>query len=133
MASAALRIVDDTIENKIDPSLIAGFQDFWELYPRREARKDAVKAWDRIGPADRVAALVALLDWRRVWQARADYRYTPLPATWLNGERWTDELPAEHRQVATSASHVIANLPEHDRGEMPAKVREMLAKLRGGK
>ena len=116
-----------------DIKITAAFDDFWTLFPKRIARKDAMKAWARLTPEDRVASLMALLDWRRVWAARGDYQFTPNAATWLNGERWTDELPAEHRQVATSASHVIAKLPEHERGEMPAKVRDMLSKLRGAR
>ena len=110
------------------------FDDFWLLYTRRQARKDAVKAWTRLGPADQMEALVALVDWRRVWLARGDDRYTPLPATWLNGERWTDELPAEFVQRISHVSHVSAEVPAAGlRTEMPAHVRAMLAKLRAGR
>ena len=67
---------------------------FYTLYPRHEARKDAMKAWARMSEADRLAAVTAIADWRQVWRAQGrEIHHVPLPATWLNGERWTDELP----------------------------------------
>ena len=122
------------MQTQADANPAPCFDDFWLLYTRRQARKDAVKAWARLGPADQMEALVALVDWRRVWLARGDDRYTPLPATWLNGERWTDELPAEFVQRVSHASHVAAEVPAAGlRTEMPAHVRTMLAKLRAGR
>src|SRR5574343_1375842 len=104
------------------------FDDFWTLYPKRVARKDAVKAWTRMTLADRVDALVALVDWRRVWLARGEMEYVPHPATWLNGERWTDELPVDC--APRHASHAPAK-PQDDapRGAMPESVRLALAKV----
>lgn len=78
-----------------------------------------------------MAALVALVDWRRVWAARGDSQFTPHAATWLNGERWTDEIPEEFKQRAAHVSHVIAKPPESGKREpMPEHVRQAIAKLR---
>ena len=85
------------------------WDDFWTLYPRRVAKKDALKAWSRLKPAQQMAAIVACAAWRRVW-ATKDLDYLPYPATWINGERWEDELPPEFTQ--SNASHVAAALPE---------------------
>lgn len=126
MERAALKVVENTPEKSAEP---ATFEDFWTLYPRKEARKEALKSWSRIGEVDRLEAVVALVDWRRVWHARADYRYTPLPATWLNGERWTDELPAEHRQRPQSHAPVAAR-PDVPKGEMPEHVKALIARMR---
>lgn len=107
------------------------FMDFYAIYPRHEARKDALKAWSGMPEHDQLAALVAIVDWRRVWMAQGrEAQHTPLPATWLRGERWTDELPTVARQVS-SASHVMAAPVAHERGVMPESVRAALAKLRG--
>ena len=68
---------------------------FYTLYPRHEARKDAMKAWAKMSEADKLAAVTAIADWRQVWREQGrEIHHTPLPASWLNGERWTDEIPA---------------------------------------
>lgn len=71
----------------------SGFEAFWKSYPRREARKDAYKAWRQLQPDDATKEHihVALL-WQcqqRGWQQSTEF--IPLPATWLRGERWHDE------------------------------------------
>lgn len=119
------------VKQEATPSVeTAAFEDFWTLYPRRVARKDAVRAWDRLTAVQKIEALVALVDWRRVWMVRGEMEFVPHAATWLNGERFYDDLPSD--STPTHASHVPAK--PHDetpRGEMPQKVRDALAKLRG--
>jgi hypothetical protein len=123
-----LALVDKTTGEVLESA--PDFQDFWCLYPRRVARKDALKAWSRLSPAQQVEAITALVIWRRVW-AKKELDYVPYPATWLNGERWTDEPPPEFTQ--SNAAHVAAQLPEQPaRTVMPEAVKALLAKLRGG-
>lgn len=107
----------------------ATFDDFWLLYPRRVAKRDAQKAWSRMTADEQAAAVVAMVDWRRVWRGK-DPQYIPHPATWLNGARWEDELPASNE--ASHASHVQAE-PEKPfvKSVMPEHVKALLAKLRG--
>ena len=33
---------------QLTQKLAAGFQAFWDRYPRREAKKDATKAWGQV-------------------------------------------------------------------------------------
>ena len=103
----------------------ATWDDFWTLYPRRVAKKDAQKAWAQMSEAQRMSAVVACANWRKIW-ATKDAEYLPYPASWLRGERWEDELPSS----VSHASHVPAQSQEQKRGEMPAHVRELLARLR---
>ena len=111
------------------PAESASFDDFWLLYPKRVARRDAEKAWTRLTDGERVASLVALVKWRRVWLARDEMQFVPHAATWLRGARWEDELPSDATPM--HASHVATSLPPlPERGEMPAEVRAALAKLR---
>jgi hypothetical protein len=71
-------------------------------------------------------AIIGITSWRKVWMARGEWEYVPYAATWLNGERWEDELPATMIQVP-----VPTKLPEQgERTRMPDHVRELLAKLR---
>ena len=109
----------------------ATFDDFWLLYPRRVARRDAMKAWAQMTQAEQMAAVVAMVDWRRVW-ATKDREFLPYPATWLRGARWEDELP--DTDAPGAAAHAPAVLPvQGERVAMPEKVRAALAKLRAGR
>lgn len=70
------------------------FQDFWDAYPRREAKKDALKAWSQLHPSDEVITqMLEALSWQTQQDSwvRDDGQYIPLPASWIRGERWTDE------------------------------------------
>lgn len=131
MASAALTVVSDTTENKFTPAAY-GFEEFWLLYPRKEARKDAAKAWQQcVIDSALVDIFSSLVDWRRVWAGRTDSRYTPLAASWLRGERWSDEIPTEYRQ--RPASHApVKERESGEKTEMPDSVRLAIAKLRKG-
>lgn len=68
---------------------------FYDLYPRHEGRGQARRAWRaataKAKPPDIMAGLArAIARWR---SAGTDPKFIPLPATWLNGERWGDETP----------------------------------------
>lgn len=133
--SAALRIVQEVSEYVATPSekkLEAfGFEDAWALYPKKQARKDAMKAWGQVvTPGEVVSILVAIHEWRRVWNQR-DLQYVPLFASWIRGERWMDELPPEYRQSHQSHAPVRERV-ETERVEMPESVRAAIAKLRKG-
>lgn len=75
------------------------FAAFWSAYPRRVARKDALKTWHQTAdvrpPMDELLEALEQAKRSAQWQ-EAGGRYVPYPATWLRGERWTDEYePAQ--------------------------------------
>src|SRR3990167_6254832 len=80
---------------------------FWDVFPRHDGKKDARKAWAKLAPdAATVEYILAALFWQvrqRQWQ---DRRYIPMPATYLRGERWTDDPPAGERVSADIHGHV---------------------------
>ena len=122
-----LRVVGDAV---VDDDEIPTFESFWLLFPKRVAKLDAKKAWARISEKDRVAALVGLVAWRQLWMQN-DPQFVPHAASWLRGERWTDELP-EQWAASRPASHAaFAPDPEPvERTKMPQSVRDAIAKLR---
>lgn len=70
-----------------------GFDDFWSIWPRKDAKKNAEAAWNR---AVRRCAAQVILDSARAYAEhpnRPEKQYVPHAATWLNGDRWTDPLP----------------------------------------
>jgi hypothetical protein len=111
------------------------FTEFWILYPRKVARKDAERAWSRLGDRAQLAAMVGIIAWREVWayeyRMREDaYDYVPHPATWLNGERWEDEVPARFKPKPAVA--LAPTEPRTGRVERasPEVVKEIIAKWR---
>lgn len=86
------------------------FADFWAVWPRRDAKKDALKAWQQVNGDRHIDAILEALAWQiplREWDGG---RFTPLPATYLRGERWTDEKPvlASEREQQRHAEMVEA-------------------------
>lgn len=75
------------------------FSEFWPLYPKKQAKATAEKAYLKIKPdkalfekmKKALEAQKASFDWKK-----ENGRYIPLPATWLNGKRWEDELEDVH-------------------------------------
>jgi hypothetical protein len=107
----------------------ATFADFWTLFPKRIARMEAEKSWSRLSPAQRVDALVGLCAWRPVWIAENRLQFVPNASTWLNQQRWTDELPDQW--AVSHASHVpFAKTEPGKREPMPEHVKAAIARLR---
>lgn len=71
------------------------FTVFWDMYPRKEGKQNARKAWDKLCPDEellyRILDAIALQKESDQWM-RDNGRYIPLPASWLNGKRWEDEV-----------------------------------------
>lgn len=114
------------------------FDHFWALYPRKVAKLAARKAWAKVRPADHVAILEALVSWRPVWRDK-DPEYLPHGATWLNGERWEDELPQGYRKVTAESTlghqigHRSDDQPVPVRQSIPAHIQAVIDRLTGKK
>lgn len=115
-----------------EPELSIEFSDFWGMYPRRVAKKDARKAWDKITPKLHNQILTALFEWSRIWKDRGEIEYIPYPASWLNGERWEDEYPPHHRPYTARQYVQEQSKPtdERERKLIPAHVLAALKKIR---
>ena len=67
---------------------------FYELYPRKVCKKNAIKAWNKIDSSLHDAIMSALREQLPAMLA-GEKCYIPHPATWLNGGRWDDEVDAK--------------------------------------
>lgn len=98
-----------------DTDLLDGFAQFYRLYPRRQKRLNAESAWKKLKPdaALRETLLVALANHclRPDWIKNGG-QYIPLPATWLNGRCWEDEILANIEQ----SNHVDLDKIDHTLG-----------------
>lgn len=86
---------------QITQKLAHGFSGFWDRWPRKEARKDANKAWDSLRATPELEATIHdALDWQIPMYLEREPKYRPLAATWIRGERWTDEPPTPQTPTA---------------------------------
>lgn len=78
------------------------FDEFWKAYPKKVGKIAAQRAFEKKCTSDKTFAeiidglnKVVELDW-----STRETQYIPNPATWLNGERWKDEVKEVNRKVA---------------------------------
>ena len=73
----------------------ADFNEFWRVYPKRMGKQDALRAWSKLKVSgnllDIIIAAVKAQSRRPEWMKDGG-QFVPLPATWLNGRRWEDEV-----------------------------------------
>ncbi len=78
-----------------------GFAEFYAAYPRKEARRKAEQAWRAaLKRADRDTIMAGLAR----FPFQGDRQFVPLPASWLNADRWADQPPDP---VAVGASRQL--------------------------
>ena len=68
-------------------------EQFWRAYPRRVAKKAALRALERVRRSGEFSfsALLAAVDRYAAATASKDIQFVAHPATWLNHGRWDDE------------------------------------------
>lgn len=76
-----------------------GFERFWNKYPRKVSKPTARIAWNSLEVSeklyDRIMGAVEKYMRTRQWQ---DVNYIPYPETFLQDERWEDDIPDEQKQ-----------------------------------
>lgn len=97
-----------------------GFDRFWESYPRKTAKQEAIKAFEKLKPdAMLIETMVKAVERQKQsaqWQEDGG-RYIPHPATWINQRRWEDVLPAkgpEKLKVVNAAKYDQREYHESD-------------------
>ena len=84
---------DNKDNNPPTPQGDDGFDAFWAEVPRKAGKGQALKAYRAaLKKADAEIILQGMIDYAASVQGK-DAQYIAHPATWLNGERWQDELP----------------------------------------
>lgn len=92
--SSHYRDITNTEVSQEKPARPDLFDAFWKAYPKKRDRGHAEKAWpkalSKASAEEIVTAAVEFAVWcKRTGQER---KFIAYPATWLNGERWLDEL-----------------------------------------
>ena len=64
------------------------FKLFWSAYPKRVAKGQAVKTWNKVGGDEHIEDILKDLR-RREWPA--ERQFIPHPSSYLGAWRWLDE------------------------------------------
>ena len=96
------------------------FGKFWNIYPRKKGKGDALKKFLKINKDkfDVIIKAVGECKKTKQWQ---DVQYIPFPGTWLNQERWEDESSSTDYIALSGEEQILARQKVDDsyqRGEI---------------
>lgn len=83
-----------------------GFAAWYAAYPRKEAKGSAVKAYRAARKKADGQTLLAAIQAHAPRMRSGDPKFIPLPATWLNQERWLDEARDPQLAVVVDPSQL---------------------------
>jgi DNA-binding transcriptional regulator YhcF (GntR family) len=88
------------------------FLAFWQAYPRRIGKGAARTAFARsLGFADGNKIVQAAIAYAaHCTEAKIEQKFIPHPTTWLNAERWEDDLATEESKPASGWGNVFNEL-----------------------
>jgi hypothetical protein len=94
------------------------FETFWELYGKKVGRKKCETRFLALSIKKQIAAIEALPRHKQLWAAQErGTKYVPNPQTWLNQEKWDDEITDEmlkpHKEYKPAQQYKGRN--EYDR------------------
>lgn len=112
-------IAESVIDAEVVDQSEIDFDRWYQQYPRKKARQDAERAWKKLKPDQRRLAMETLPDHIDYWDSEnTEKDFIPYPATWLNGNRWEDELtPSEPKGKPNQLlDHIQRRINEHHDG-----------------
>ncbi len=79
-----------------------GFETFWNSYPKKISKQNALKAWEKLSPDNELVKVI--LDSLEKQKSQSQWtkdngQYIPYPASWLEGRRWEDELAVNDNEA----------------------------------
>lgn len=94
--------------DKLSPQNTPAFQEFWAAYPRRIGKGAARTAFRRALKFSDAAEITqgAVAYAEHCIEMGTEKQYIPHPSTWLNGERWEDDLASEKVETKKTAGWI---------------------------
>ena len=109
-------ISKDSFKDKRAKALEQRFDSWWQCYPKKRNRGQALKAWNLIKPdeelTEQIIAATEVARQTSDWQKEGG-KYIPYPATWLRAQGWLDQFVVDIQSMATESeacSTTIENL-----------------------
>ncbi|MDA3807108.1 MAG: replication protein [Thiomicrorhabdus sp.] len=85
---------------------LSPFEKWWKLFPKKIAKSEAEKVWKRKKLDLQSDEIIADIDNRNTKQySKTDKQFIPNPATFLNQERWNDEIIVQSNQPTPISKH----------------------------
>jgi DNA-binding MarR family transcriptional regulator len=101
------------------PDPMEGFDTFWKLYPKKRSLKEAKRAWAKLKPNPELRQiLITALGQQRLqhdWIKNGG-QFVPLASSWLNGEKWTDEVGAMAGSAGNPSPHTQLDQIDYEAG-----------------
>lgn len=88
----------------------SGFAEFWAAYPKKVGKGAAERAWRKAKVNGNLSDLLQAIDrqkWSEQWRKDGG-QFIPNPATWINEQRWHDELPSAAGPPARASPYLSA-------------------------
>ena len=81
-----------------------GFVAFWELYPKKQAKIQAMKSYARVFKENKSLTHIELISAVKKQMSSKQWskdggEFIPMPSTWLNQERWNDSEDSYNEHV----------------------------------
>ena len=89
------------------------FNQFWKAYPKKQGKGICWKWWKKRKPSQellqKMLTTIKLFSQSDKWQEGGG-QYIPMPSTWLNQERWDDELPSQENIIRSKGDQHYENV-----------------------
>lgn len=85
---------EETKTNNIKKEIFyrSSFEKFYEIYPKKVGKKKAFESFHKIKESEIEKVLIKIEEYAVTVKDKIDIQWIPNPATWLNQERWNDDL-----------------------------------------
>jgi len=83
--------------NSVVSSTDGHFENFWKTYPKKVKKKDTEKRWKALNLDSLGERIIRDVEARKKNDERWKAGYVPDPTTYLNGERWEDEIEVSRK------------------------------------
>ena len=82
--------------------VMEGFTKFWDCYPKKVSKKDAIRAWASLSPTKELSVEIVVAVVAHTFNSEQwikDKMFIPHPATFLRGRKWEDEIVSKSVSV----------------------------------
>lgn len=116
------------------------FLAFWQAYPRKDAKKDCLKAWSS-AVKNRVITLANIQDIMQALEAQKKSQkwqknhgeFVPMPATWVRGERWNDSVEPTQESSGERWQGFYDSLKSKEKPVMSERCKQLVSFVTGVK
>ncbi len=83
-----------TKETITKENISSDFVTFWNIYPKKVGKKEALKAWNKAKDKPIIGKIKEIIEKQKKSEqwVRDGGQYIPNPSTWINQGRWDDEV-----------------------------------------